>query len=528
MPAIRRCTAFALAIVFVVAAFVVVTARPASAQTRSPVIYVPPVDAPVHDPFRAPATPYGPGHRGIEYDTAPGTSVTSSAPGTVAFAGPVAGRRWVTIDHADGVRTTYGPLDRIDVAAGQSVDGGSPIGTTDGRLLFTARVGGNYIDPALLLTTEPGKVRLVPEPAVLPSYPSSSFGIGDIFSADTIAAALSWGGDRAREQIDAVYGATPVPFVLHSVDALVDWRARQEHCTSGGATVSPPPGRRFAILVGGLGSSSDNAAVDDVDTTTLGYDARDVVRFSYAGGRIPSTRPVSAELDGIATTPYQPADTSGDLDVAGRRLANLLEQAVAAAPPSTTVDVYAHSQGGLVVRLALAGLAARNPDVLRRIGVVITLATPNQGAELAGLLEAVTRAPFAGEAIDAAGALAGSELHSDDPALAQLAPGSDLLRRLAAQPPPAGPSYVSIAAQGDAVVPSPDAHLHGAENVIVPVFGFDSHGELPGSAPATREMSLALAGLPPSCESASDAVLDAVWGDLLRGGERFVAATRGP
>jgi hypothetical protein len=102
------------------------------------------------------------------------------------------------------------------------------------------------------------------------------------------------------------------------------------------------------------------------------------------------------------------------------------------------------------------------------------------------------------------------------------------VRGLGAQTLPAGPTYLSIAAQGDPVVPSPDAQLPGAQNVVVPVNGVGAHVELPGSAAATHEIALALAGLPPSCESASDAVLDALWGDLYRNSEQFLTATRVP
>ena len=62
-----------------------------------------------------------------------------AAPGTVLFAGDVAGVLWVTVRHPDGVRTTYGPLAGLAVLAGQLVAGGDIIGTTAGRLLLTAR-----------------------------------------------------------------------------------------------------------------------------------------------------------------------------------------------------------------------------------------------------------------------------------------------------------------------------------------------------------------------------------------------------
>ena len=46
-----------------------------SAGADPPPAYVPPVDAPVVDPFRPPAGPYGAGNRGLEYGTRPGTEV---------------------------------------------------------------------------------------------------------------------------------------------------------------------------------------------------------------------------------------------------------------------------------------------------------------------------------------------------------------------------------------------------------------------------------------------------------------------
>src|SRR5688572_15830060 len=78
-----------------------------SAGADPPPAYAPPVDAPVVDPFRPPAGPFGAGNRGLEYGTPPGTEVRAAADGTVVFAGSVAGTRHVTVKHADGLRTSY-------------------------------------------------------------------------------------------------------------------------------------------------------------------------------------------------------------------------------------------------------------------------------------------------------------------------------------------------------------------------------------------------------------------------------------
>ena len=128
----------------------------------------------------------------------------------------------------------------------------------------------------------------------------------------------------------------------------------------------------------------------------------------------------------------------GDLDIAGGRLAELLAAIAARGPTGTRVDVYAHSQGGLVVLVALADLANDDPSALARLGVVVTLASPFHGAELAGLAEAVARPPIGTPLLNAVGGLAGTDLPrrrpGNRPARARIRPG----RRIAAQGLPAG------------------------------------------------------------------------------------------
>ena len=125
--------------------------------------FVPPVDAPISDPYRPPSMPYGPGNRGIEYETRPGTAVRASGSGVVAFAGLIAHERHVSIDHEGGIRTTYSYLAGIEVVAGQRVVQGDMVGASGSRLHFGARRFGVYIDPASLfgLTTS-RRARLVP------------------------------------------------------------------------------------------------------------------------------------------------------------------------------------------------------------------------------------------------------------------------------------------------------------------------------------------------------------------------------
>ncbi len=124
-------------------------------------VFRPPVDAPVSDPFRAPEKPYGPGNRGIEYDTEPGDVVRAAASGTVKFAGPVAGELHVTVDHGGGLLSSYSYLERISVRVGAAVGRGAVIGIAGERLHFGVRLSGDYTDPDTYIGVRRVRVRLV-------------------------------------------------------------------------------------------------------------------------------------------------------------------------------------------------------------------------------------------------------------------------------------------------------------------------------------------------------------------------------
>ena len=147
-------------------------AGPASPPSSSVGSYAWPVSGPVLRRFEQPASPYGAGHRGIDIGAPAGTSVRAAEGGTVAFAGRVAGALFVSIDHPDGVRTTYSFLSETHVDPGDAVLRGTVVASTgrghDGpgapHLHFGARFAGEYIDPMLLLERGSlvGLVRLAP------------------------------------------------------------------------------------------------------------------------------------------------------------------------------------------------------------------------------------------------------------------------------------------------------------------------------------------------------------------------------
>ena len=132
-------------------------------------VFRPPVDRPVADPFRPPSDPYGPGNRGIEYDTEPGDAVRAAAAGTVVFSGAVAGSLHVTIDHGGGVVSSYSYLQRVSVRVGSRVSQGQVIAIAGERLHFGVRVDGSYVDPAGFIGVPRIRVRLVPVRASSPT-----------------------------------------------------------------------------------------------------------------------------------------------------------------------------------------------------------------------------------------------------------------------------------------------------------------------------------------------------------------------
>lgn len=121
-----------------------------------------PVEAPVARPFLPPACTWCPGHRGLEYRTAPGAPVRAPAAGSVVFAGPVVGVNYLVIRVDDGRRITLGMLATVGARVGDRVAAGQVVGRSGVRLFLGVRVGNHHVDPAPLLGGERGRARLVP------------------------------------------------------------------------------------------------------------------------------------------------------------------------------------------------------------------------------------------------------------------------------------------------------------------------------------------------------------------------------
>lgn len=486
---------------------------------RAPEAYSPPVDAPVVDPFRPPERPYGAGNRGLEYGTAPGSAVRAAGAGLVTFAGPVAGSLHVTVLHPDGLRTTYSYLASLEVARGTRVEQGWVLGRTSGHLHFGARQDGTYLDPASLFGQEPPSVRLVPLELSAAPLAGERRGVLDFIGDHIPRVVGSWPTVPADIRAFLHYTVELRPDVRLGRVAreLYRWSNERDDCTSSSSPATPPRERRIAVLVGGLGSTGSGSSIDGLDTEALGYTADDVIRFSYAGGRVP------AELDGpladVEVRDYDEADTEGDLRMAGDRLLELLRE-VEAHQPGVPVDVIAHSQGGVVARVALLDTAAV-PDSL---ATLVTLGSPHGGADLATAVSAIRERPKGPAILEAFEREQRTGLDYRGVSVGQMAETSDLVADLESTGPPRRVVFRSVGARGDLVVTDGHAVAPGGRHATVSLSGWTAHSRVASDPAVVREVALALTDRPPTCETFSDAALDATVAESLSWAEDLLGA----
>ena len=132
--------------------------------------------------FDPPEEAWGAGHRGVDLLGHAGQPVRTALAGTVTFAGGLAGRGVVVVNHGD-VRTTYEPVSAA-VRVGQQVGRGERIGTLQGAsshcfpracLHWGLLRGETYLDPLTLVGA--GPVRLLPLEGgggLVPAFPETA------------------------------------------------------------------------------------------------------------------------------------------------------------------------------------------------------------------------------------------------------------------------------------------------------------------------------------------------------------------
>lgn len=132
--------------------------------------------------FDRDASTYGPGHRGLDLSAQEGDLVHAVAGGTVTWAGMVAGRPTITIEHG-AERSTYEPV-TARVQIGDRVTAGQAIGILEvghsdcaDACLHLGRIRGEkYLDPGERFGTD-GGFRLI-SPAGPPPEPPVRAGSG--------------------------------------------------------------------------------------------------------------------------------------------------------------------------------------------------------------------------------------------------------------------------------------------------------------------------------------------------------------
>ncbi|MEX1163778.1 MAG: peptidoglycan DD-metalloendopeptidase family protein [Nitriliruptor sp.] len=317
------------------------SAAAVDAAPASTVRYEPPVPGAVLRGFADPEHAYAPGHRGVDLAADHGAPVASAAAGEVTFAGTVAGRRWVTVAHADGVRTSYGHLAAVHVATGTAVARGQVLGAATGSngddplrpepgLHWSARRGEVYLDPLSLLGG-------LPRP--------------------TLVGPGGWRGSHLVVQPYAPYEGGSRFAVLAPGSP-----------TAGHRGYARAPNHHHLVQLPGYGTEGPHPVLDP---GYLGYGPGDSSEFSYRGC---DPTPL-----GCSGHPYGGTDTDLTVDDA----AALLDQHLRAqqrAQPGRPVDLLGHSMGGDVATHYLTYLYDPTDPGLPPIGSLITIGTPTAAA----------------------------------------------------------------------------------------------------------------------------------------------------
>jgi len=352
--------------------------------------------------FEPPASLFGAGHRGIDLRMAPGGEVTSAADGTIHHAGAVAGIVWVSVLHADGILTSYGPLAEVTVRRGQAVRRGQQLGSLaagghghaggDAGLHLGARRGVVYLDPLSLL--DPG----IPRPSLV----GAGSWRGD---AHVVTPYEPWEGDRFHG-----WGTTPSPVADRPGFAV-------------------PPSPNHLVMLNGLASSSRQ---QPIDPQHLGYDPGSVTLLSYAGRTDDIGDATDIRRDQL---PYGPEHTWEGIEAGAERLeAQLRAQAVR--EPGRAVDLIGHSMGGVIILHYLTHRHDPYDRGLPPIGRVVTIASPHRGSDMAAgvryLREHLIVAPAVDLIRDAVsypdGSTARDHLPLDAPAIDQLRSDAAFIR----------------------------------------------------------------------------------------------------
>ena len=468
------------ALLTAVAVALVSTTAPAAAQPAPPA-YTPPVEAAVVDGFRPPTTPFGPGNRGLEYGTEPGTP----GRGRRGRAGDLRGlgRRHACTSPCCTPMGSAPPTRSCGASTWSSASGwrrATRSGSTDGHLHFGARRGDSYFDPADAVRR---RARRGCTWCPSTSRPGDGRGGGAERhrSARSAARAPARGGGRRRRcgrdlaagrRHPAAAHARPLRTALH-LPGLVPRQLVDGVPGAGSAPDPRPTGRARRRAIRSHHRRTDGsrcwspASVPHSAGSTV-----DQVRTDAA--RVRRSRCAALQLRGRAgARPLRRARGDPGLRLRRRRDPGRppARRPAARRPPRAggrrgagRADrrhrpLAGRGRGAPGAdrarapprrRLARAGGDARHPRLTarrRRPG--------HRGPRAGPAPRPATRCS------DAVAAATDQELDDDARSIAQLAETSDVVAELADHPVPDAIDAVSIAARGDVVVPVPRSRAPG-------------------------------------------------------------------
>jgi murein DD-endopeptidase MepM/ murein hydrolase activator NlpD len=144
-----------------------------SHAANQPLFSPPVVGSSVINHYRQSETPYGPGHRGVDYKVVLAQGVFAPADATVHFVGKVVNRQLISLSHDDQLLSSFEPVCSL-LTEGESVQQGQLIGEVcEGDrtyqshceslscLHFSIRNNGEYLSP-LWFTGQLENSRLLP------------------------------------------------------------------------------------------------------------------------------------------------------------------------------------------------------------------------------------------------------------------------------------------------------------------------------------------------------------------------------
>lgn len=408
-----------------------------------------------------------------------GTPVRAAGSGRVSWAGSVAGNLAVTIDHGEGLETTYSVLSRIDVIEGSRVSEGEFLGLAGsshkgnaGDLHFGVKFEDEYVDPL------------------------DHLGPADVSGAIHLAPLVEDERDELPHELTLAHeGAGALARPCEEPAPLVEKPS--------------PPNDNVAVAIAGVGSYTDegtNAKIFERGNgpIALGYSKKKVFRFSYAGIE-------SRDLH----KSYSPVDTWVNIHESALKLKALLIR-LRDRFPHADVDLFAHSQGGLVARAMLEYLADSYDPRLPRVEHLVTYGTPHRGTPLAALPADLEGTTLTGRFfVDAISDRAADSRAIPDPgseSVDQMRPDSEFLEQLASEDVAYGTRVLALAMPHDVIVPADRALYPGKLGRVLSPEGLNGHDSVVASRRGRSIAYSFLRDAPVSCRGNWDE-----WGATIGG-----------